>query len=283
MKFSKLLYWLLIVILAAVFLISGSFVARYAIDALSQKEEYDALAQIVEQARSETVPPTEPPVPAEPDSDPAPEAPSEPAEPTEPSLLPEYAALYEKNTDMVGWLTIDGTSVNYPVMQTPDRVDYYLKRNFSGAYSAHGCLYARESCDVFAPSDNVTIYGHHMNDGSMFASLKKFRYQSFWEEHHAVQFDTLYEHHTYTVFAVFTTTASLGKGFAYHQFENAKDEADFDDFIATCKELSLYDTGITPKYGDKIICLSTCEYTQTNGRLVVAAVRDPEGPPEQFE
>ena len=266
----KLLYYALIFILVAALLISGVQVVSYVIDAREQKEAYDELAALVAQSRVETLPPTEP----VPDSTTEPTVPAEPTEPTEPVILQEYAPLYEKNPDTVGWIKIDGTPINYPVMQTPDRVDYYLTRDFSGAPNAHGCLYVRETCDVFAPSDNVTIYGHHMKNGSMFAKLDKFRSQSFWEENSTIQFDTLYERHTYTIFAVFTTTATIGEGFPYHRFENAKDEADFDEFIATCKALSLYDTGVTPVYGDKIICLSTCEYLHTNGRLVVAAVRN---------
>lgn len=268
MKISKVLYRLLVLILVAAFLISGSFVVRYIVDALQQKREYDELAAMVERSRANALLQTEPvSTPTDPQA-------MLPDAPTEPTILPEYAALYEENPDLVGWMLIDGTPINYPVMQTPDRVDYYLKRNFSGADNAHGCLYVRETCDVFAPSDNVTIYGHHMKDGSMFTGLDKFRKQSFWEENHTINFDTLYERHTYTVFAVFTTTASVGEGFAYHLFENAADEEEFDDFVATCKSLSFYDTGITPKYGDKMICLSTCEYSQINGRLVVMAVRD---------
>jgi len=193
---------------------------------------------------------------------------------TEPSILPEYAALYEENTDLVGWMTIDGTPIHYPVMQTPDRVDYYLKRNFKGEPNAHGCLYVRESCDVFAPSDNLTIYGHHMRNGSMFAGLDNYLKKSFYQKYPSIRFDTIYERHTYTIFAVFTTTASVGEGFSYHLFEDAADEAEFDEFVSTCKTLAFYDTGITPQYGDKLICLSTCEYTNDNGRLVVAAVRD---------
>ena len=212
----------------------------------------------------ETQPPTEPPA----------TEPTEPSEPKPPVILPEYAPLYLKNTDLVGWIQIEDTVINYPVMQTPDEPDFYLKRNFEGKYSDWGCVYAEEFCDVFAPSDNVTIYGHHMKNGSMFGSLKKYRSQSFWEKHPVIQFDTLYEEHTYTIFAVFTTTASVGQGFPYHTFDDAADEADFDEFVVNCKALSLYDTGITPQYGDKLICLSTCEYSQVNGRLVVVAVRD---------
>ena len=188
-------------------------------------------------------------------------------------MLPEYAALYEMNDDLVGWISIPGTRVDYPVMQTPDHTDYYLKRNFNQDHSEHGCIYIREACDIMEPSDNITIYGHNMLDGSMFAALHDYIDQETWEKNPLILFDNLYEYHTYEIFAVFKTTASMGKGFSYHQMVDAESEEAFNDFIATCKDLSFYDTGITPVYGEKVICLSTCEYTLTNGRLVVAAVR----------
>ena len=271
MKLGRVLYWLLVIVLSVTFLVSGSFVARYTIDALRQKSEYNGLAELVEQARSET----EPAKATEPEADAVSTEPTEPAEPTEPVMLSDYVPLYELNSDIVGWLEMENLSISYPVMQTPDRPDYYLKRNFNKQKNAHGCLYVRESCDVFDPSDNVTIYGHNMKNGTMFAGLHKYLNEEFWLANPTFRFDTLYERHTYTIFAVFTTPATVGKGFAYHRFEYAIDEADFDDFIATCKSLSKYETGITPTYGDKIVCLSTCEYSQINGRLVIAAVRNP--------
>ena len=276
MKIRKFLYWLLVAILSATMVISGTVLVHYMIDTLQQKKEYHNLAAQVDQHRQEALAQTVPAAPS-------PMLPQEsledtpeqlPEAPTEPTILPEYAALYEKNSDLVGWMTIDGTPIHYPVMQSPDRVDFYLDHNFEGQKNSHGCLYVRESCDVFAPSDNLTIYGHHMRNGSMFAGLDNFRDKEFYEEYSSIRFDTLYERHTYTVFAVFTTTASVGKGFTYHLFEDAADEAEFQDFVSACKSLSLYETGITPVYGDKLICLSTCEYSQNNGRLVVAAVRD---------
>lgn len=281
MKIQNLLYRLLVLFLIATMVISGCMVFRYVADSMQQKKEYDALAELVEQARSDAAPQapaaTTPRVPdATSDISSGPEATEEspPAEAEGDSILPEYALPYQKNSDLVGWMTIDGTPINYPVMQTPDRVDYYLHRNFEKKESSHGCLYVRESCDVFAPSDNLTIYGHHMKDGSMFASLDKYRKMEFWEEYPEIRFDTLYNRQTYTIFAVFKTTASVGEGFTYHLFEDAADEAEFNDFVSTCKKLSFYDTGITPEYGDKMITLSTCEYSQDNGRLVVVAVRN---------
>jgi len=270
MNISKLLYRLLVLFLVAVLLVSGTVIVKYLTDAIAQKRQYDALAAQVISSRKEAERPEKPIVP----SVSVPQESVAETAPTEPVILPEYAALYEENSDLVGWMVIEGTPINYPVMQKPDQTDYYLKRNFKKEPSSSGCLYVRETCDVFTPSDNVTIYGHHMRNGSMFAGLKKFRDQEFWESYQTIIFDTLYEHHSYTVFAVFTTTASIGQGFAYHQFENAADAEEFDSFVSTCKALSLYDTGITPKYGDKMICLSTCEYSQANGRLVVMAVRN---------
>ena len=276
MDISKLLYRMLILVLVAVLLISSTFVARYVIDTLEQKKEYDKLAAQVAQSRADALAQSQSTQDANSASAeiPLPDDAIPSTEPLKPSILPEYLAAYEENSDLVGWMVIDGTPINYPVMQTPEQPDYYLYRNFKKEDNDHGCLYVRESCDVFAPSDNVTIYGHHMKNGSMFTGLDKFRDPKFWAQHQTIVFDTLYEHHSYTIFAVFTTTASKGKGFSYHRFEYAADEAEFNEFVATCKALALYDTGITPQYGDKLISLSTCEYSQENGRLVVVAVRN---------
>lgn len=267
MKIGRILYLLAIVVLLAVFCVSAFFVVSYVVDSNTQRAEYNDLASIVESIQSANRDVTE--ASTRPTSD----EPDQSTEPTQPSILPEYLPLYETNSDMVGWIKIDGTVVNYPVMQTPSSPDYYLKRNFHKESNSHGCIYVRETCDVGAPSDNVTIYGHHMRDGSMFAVLDDYKDKAFYEQHDTVVFDTLTEHHTYKIFAVFKTSATVGKGFAYHQFENAATEAEFNAFVAQCKALSFYDTGITPVYGDKLICLSTCEYTLENGRFVVVAYR----------
>ena len=177
------------------------------------------------------------------------------------------------NNDLVGWITIPDTKINYPVVQSPDNPDYYLKHTFEGLSSDWGCIYAREQCDVYAPSDNVVLYGHHMKDGSMFAQLDKYKKQSFWEDHQYFTFDTLYERHTYQVIAVFKTSGTAGVGFAYHLFNDAASEEEFNEFMATVHSLQFYDTGLTAEYGDKLLTLSTCEYTQDNGRFVVVAKR----------
>lgn len=290
---NKWLYRLLMILLSAVFLFSGWKIAAYYLEGMSSQGRFDDLTQQMEDAKNQTnppvhyipptlpqptAPPTEPSMPGgetlPPTEPPVTEPPAtEPTEPTAPVILPEYAPLYLENPDLVGWIQIEGTVINYPVMQTPNDPDYYLKRDFDGDYSDWGCVYVEEFCDVFTPSDNVTIYGHHMYDGSMFTALTYYNDRDFLEAHPHIIFNTLLERHTYEIIAVFTTTASLGEGFRYNAFVNAANEREFDEYIRQCKNLSLYRISSTAEYGDKLITLSTCEYTQVNGRFVVVAKR----------
>lgn len=277
-KRLPLWYTCLLLLLIALFCGCGWYLADYYMGSRRQAQAFGDLAATVDNLRPPVRKPTqESPTTAEEDADTPPVQPDTPPLYedlcNEDGILLEYAALHEQNPDMAGWLSIPGTRINYPVMHTPDRTDYYLKRDFEGTFSNWGCLYAREECSITEPSDNVTIYGHNMKDGSMFAGLHAYTSRDFWEEHRYICFDTLTAHHTYEIFAVFTTTASEGMGFAYHDLINAATQEVFDTFVAKCLSLSLYGTELVPVYGDKIICLSTCEYSQTNGRLVVAAAR----------
>jgi hypothetical protein len=151
-------------------------------------------------------------------------------------MLPGYKELYERNPDTIGWLKILNSVVDYPVMQTPNAKDYYLQRDFNKEDSKRGCLYVREECDVFAPSDNVTIYGHTMADGSMFACLNAYTNKKAWDNNSLIFFDTLTEYHTYKIFAVFKTSANIGQGFAYHQFVDAATEEEFNELCEFLKE-----------------------------------------------
>ena len=230
-------------------------------EANEQEELYESLAQIVE--KTETSPETEAPMP------------TTPPEGDELVMLPEYAELYEQNNDLIGWICIEDTKINYPVMQSVDEPNFYLKHGFDKGYTDYGCPYVGENCDVSKPSDNLIIYGHHMKNGSMFSDLEKFKKKDFWEEHKTFSFNTLYEKQTYEVIAVFKTvvyTDSTSE-FKYFQFSDAQTPEQFDEYIAKCKEKALYDTGVSAEYGDKLITLSTCEYSNTNGRLVLVAKR----------
>ena len=182
----------------------------------------------------------------------------------------KYTALFAQNNDFIGWIRIDGTNVNYPVMQTPNKPDFYLKRSFDKSYSDYGVPYIDEAC-MTGISNNLVIYGHHIKGGKMFGALEDYKAESFYEKHKTIQFDTLTEQAEYEIVAVFKTVAYSSEGFRYYDFVNAENEEAFDSYIAKCKELALYDTGVSAEYGDRLITLSTCEYSAQNGRLVVVA------------
>ena len=185
-------------------------------------------------------------------------------------ILAKYKELFLQNEDMVGWISIAGTTINYPVMQTKNNPNFYLKHNFEKEYSDLGVPYVQENCDL-STSDNLIIYGHHIKGQKMFGALEDFKSQSFYEEHRTIQFDTLTEQAEYEIVAVFKTVAYSSAGFRYYDFVDAESEEDFNAYIAKCRELALYDTGVTAEYGDRLITLSTCEYSAQNGRLVVVA------------
>lgn len=286
---KKGLFVALILVLIAAFAASGLYLAAYFTDSAKQQNADDKRAELVNSTRNEysateeaTVSPYGVPGSyGHEDEYYTPDVIDEPENvPTKPELqsgsdfLPWYQELHDQNSDMVGWLQIENSKINYPVMQTSmDNANFYLYKDFDKNDSVRGCIYAAEICDVFEPSDNITLFGHNMKDGSMFAYLGNYYEKSAWENNPLIFFDTLTESHVYKIFAVFKTSGTDNVGFAYHQMADAKDEAEFNQFVATCKELAFYDTGITPVYGDKLLCLSTCEYTIDNGRFVVAAVR----------
>ena len=108
----------------------------------------------------------------------------------EPEKQASYQNLYWENTDMVGWILIEDTNIDYPVMQTPTDPTYYLKHDFEKNYTDYGCPFMQADCDALCPSDNLIIYGHNMKDGSMFADLAKYRSKDFWQTPNPVWFAT---------------------------------------------------------------------------------------------
>lgn len=263
---KKLLFTITVVLLVIAFAVSAFMVGRYVIEGKKSEDRFEELANQASAAATTEAAETKA-------TEEATEPAAETTEATEPKMIAGYEEIYNQNNDLVGWIKMEGSKLNYPVMQTPDDPNFYLYRDFDKKDSTRGSIYAWSEADVNQPSDNITIFGHNMADGSMFNCLGAYTSKTAWENNPIIMFDTLNEYHTYKIFAVFKTSANLGQGFSYHKFVDAADEQEFNDFVAECKRLSFYDTGITPIYGDKLICLSTCEYTLDNGRLVVAAVR----------
>ena len=248
-----------VALFAALFLFSGVMLMWQYADGKQSADAFDAVADLIQ--------PVETPQPG---TSPGVGDTTEEEPDLEMVAFEKYAAIHEQNTDFVGWVSIDGTNINYPVMQTIDNPNFYLKRGFEKQYSNYGVPYVQENC-ALGISDNVVIYGHHMNNGSMFADLCKYEREDFYQEHPTIHFDTLSSLGEYEIVAVFKTVAYSEDGFKYYHFVNAEDENAFDAFISQSKALALYETGVDAEYGDKLLTLSTCEYSRNNGRMVVVA------------
>ncbi|MBO4904229.1 MAG: class B sortase, partial [Lachnospiraceae bacterium] len=196
--------------------------------------------------------------------------------------------VYTMNEDSIGWLKIDGTVIDYPVMHTPSDEQYYLNRDFDKKYSAYGCIIAdtdseigsgtkaNDYSDGSSPCTNIILHGHNMKNGTMFGSLDKYRDHGYEKSHSIIKFSSLYEDREYEICAVFLSQV-YKKGqtdvFKYYQFFNADNEDQFNDFYDNIKKMSMYDTGVTAEYGDEFITLSVCAYHVENGRLVVVGKR----------
>ncbi|MDE6606951.1 MAG: class B sortase [Lachnospiraceae bacterium] len=187
-------------------------------------------------------------------------------------ILDEYKVLYNKNKSLIGWVKIDDTLIDYPVMQTVNN-EYYLTHNLEQEYDKNGSIFMDKDCDVLKPSTNLIIYGHHMKSGRMFGNLNKYSSKKYYEEHPMIQFDTLYEKGTYAIMYVFRSRVYNENEitFKYYQFIDANSAEEFNSNMEEMSKLSLYDTGVTAGYGDRLLTLSTCDSTEQDGRFVVVA------------
>ena len=192
------------------------------------------------------------------------------AEPRE--VLEEFKILLNKNQKLIGWIKIDDTNIDYPVMQTSNN-EYYLDHNLNQEYDRNGSIFMDKDCNVLEPSTNYILYGHHMKSGQMFGYLDRYSSEKYYEEHPYIQFDTIYEKGLYQVMYVFRSHVYSEEevAFKYYQFIDVNSEQEFNSYMQEMAEMSLYDTGVTAQYGDQLLTLSTCDYQEKDGRFVVVA------------
>ena len=187
-------------------------------------------------------------------------------------VLEKYKKLFSQNKSLIGWIKIDDTNIDYPVMQTVNN-EYYLKHNYNQEYDKNGSIFLDKDCDITNPGTNMIIYGHHMSSGKMFGKLDLYSSKEYYEKHPIIQFDTIYEEGRYQIMYVFRSRIYNEDEivFKYYQFFDASTPEEFDSHMNEMAKLSLYNTGVTATYGDKLITLSTCDRSEQDGRFVVVA------------
>lgn len=184
-------------------------------------------------------------------------------------VLPEYQELAEENPDFAGWISIQGTNIDYPVMQTPWEPEHYLHQNFTGEYSYAGVPFVGFG-DMREEKGDIFLWGHNMRSGTMFADLLKYRERQYLRNHSVLHLDTLLERREYEVFAVLDVTEAewSSEDGLFHSYES-----DFtmnrEAYLEKLKKQSLYQSGITADVQDQLLFLVTCSYQKENGRIVI--------------
>lgn len=177
----------------------------------------------------------------------------------------KFSQLLEQNEDIVGWLTIDNTHIDYPVLQAEDN-DYYLHLNVDEKWSFAGSIFMDFRNNVKEDDQNTIIYGHNMNDDSMFSDLKKYEDEEYFRAAPTIHFNSIYEDQAWEIFSVYRTTTDnpyLKTSFA--------SETDFAAYIADAKARSLYEIDVEVAPSEWILTLSTCTNDDDEERFVVHA------------
>lgn len=190
----------------------------------------------------------------------------------ETEMMMKVKKLQEQYSDVIGWIQIEGTNINYPVMQGEDN-DYYMNHDYKKEETKRGSIFLDKDYDWSIPSSNLLLYGHNnRNDSSMFSELLKYKEESFYKEHPTIKFVTPQEDAEYEIISVFLSRVYYKNEenvFRYYYFINAENEEKYNEYVENAKKASLYDTGKTAKYGEQLITLSTCEYSQEDGRFAI--------------
>ena len=191
------------------------------------------------------------------------------------TVLSKYENLYQQNSDMIGWIKIEDTKINYPVMQTEiNNPNFYINKDFNKKASVSGTPFIDSRCTL--ESENIIIYSHNMKNGTMFGGLTKYKEKEYYRNHRIIIFDTLYEERKYEIVAVvlskvYYNEKSTEETFEFYNHIELDSKEQFDGYMSELKEQSLYETGVSAEYSDNLITLVTCNYHTEDGRLLVVA------------
>lgn len=231
----------------------------------NRQKDIDAFAELSELA--EIKEPDEPKETAEPDTDDDAENSDTQEEQENPVLTPRHdiPLLISQNSDCIGWITIDNTAVDYPVMHTPEWPQKYLRRNFYQQYSDSGVPFLDYRCTL--DSDNLIIFGHNMRNGTMFSALKDYLNDGHPASHPMILLETEDGTHEFTIFAI----ACVDKLDSWYSFINAESEDVFNEAVQRIIQIAYYTNGDIPEYGDRLLTLSTCYGSTKSSRLIIIA------------
>lgn len=189
-----------------------------------------------------------------------------------PELLQElyeqrFKGLLELNPDVVGWISIAGTEIDYPVVRHTDN-DYYLNHNLEQSRSSHGAIFMDYRNQSLLEDKHTVIYGHHMKDGSMFGELSNYKDETYYQAHNRIRLDGLKQSTEWQIFSVYVYTPEH----QFFQFQYA-DEQEYSNYLQKIVEASSYDTEVEVSAEDQLLTLVTCTYEVSDARFIIHAKR----------
>lgn len=196
--------------------------------------------------------------------------------PKEEPILDRFKDLQAQNPDVVGWIKLPNSRVDYPVMYTPHDMEFYLRRDINKNADIYGVPFIDTRCDL--NSDNLLIYGHETDNGTQFHDFLNYQSKDFWEQNKTFEYSDLKHNYRYEVVAfgrsrVYNVDDQV---FKYYKFFGSSNEQEFNDYLAGIKGIQLYDTGVQAQYGDHLLTLSMCVTPYgdpDDGRFVLVARR----------
>lgn len=205
----------------------------------------------------------------------------------ESKILPEYRELYDYNNAVIGYIYIDGTVIDAPVLQTLADYEYYLHRDIDGNKSEPGCIILDADSEIgigtreegyledYEPTSVQLVHGHNMRNGTMFGSLLKYADKSYADSHAIIEYDSIYEKRSYEVLCAFYSQIypEGSPDFKYYNWNQFGGEKEYDIWRSNIDKLALYERDVEAGYGDEYIVLSTCAYQVEDGRFAVVGVR----------
>lgn len=188
--------------------------------------------------------------------------------PTQPPVQSAFDELISLNADTIGFLEIEDV-IALPVVQKPNDNEYYLNHNFEGKESSEGTLFL-DGSNLLVPEDAcLIVYGHNMKNDTMFGRLEHYQDMTFLKKHAIVRFDTLYENRSYVPFAAFSASMDKDSSHYFDVRQFVFDETGFELFTLKMQTRSVWNVPVDVQWGDNILLLVTCDYTNTSGRFIL--------------
>lgn len=182
-----------------------------------------------------------------------------------PIISEKYKGLMDINKDLVGWISIPNTPINYPVVRN-DNNEFYLQHDFSKAPSKAGAIFMDFRNVDFPSAKNTILYGHYMRNGTMFGSLIQFKEEEFLKSNQIISFNSIYEDIEWEIFSAYITDVA----FNYIK-TNFQSEEDYGEFLESLRKKSMFQLDTAVSAEDQILTLSTCSYEFDNARFVIHA------------